>query len=196
MISLELLPQSYTHEHSCSTEIVGAVLKDIAMEQPILFYEVELRRYTVLYFLLGVVEHELRKRIPIALSDYAYISGELDWWETLPQTRQNINYIARAIRKNGNSPFGFEHHLPFGFWRYIFVGEHYSTLWLESLHLIFPQLKNPLEKRTYEQICNRIYRAYTVRNKVAHYEFMALKKYENEKAYLIWLIKVMGGPSN
>lgn len=160
------------------------------------FYEVELRRYVVLYFLLGVVEHELRARVPIALSDYAFITGELDWWETLPQNHQNISAISRAIRKNGNSPAHFEQHLPFSFWRYIFVGENYTTLWRESLHLIFPRLKEPLAKRSYDQICNRIYRAYVVRNKIAHYEFMAIQKYENEKAYLIWLIRVMGGPSN
>jgi hypothetical protein len=161
-----------------------------------IFYEDELRRYTVLYFLLGVLEHELRARIPIALSDYAYISGALDWWDTVPQTRQNLNNISRAIRKNGDSPNGFEHHLPFSFWRYIFVGENYTTLWRESLHTIFPRLNQPLEKRSYDQICNRIYRAYVIRNKVAHYEFMAIQKYENEKLHLLWLIKAMGGPSS
>ena len=109
------------------------------------FYEVELGRYTVLYFLLGVVEHELRARIPIALSDYAYTSGKLDWWD--------------------------------------------------CLHHIFPKLSKPLSKESYDQVCNRIFRAYVLRNKVAHYEFLAVQKYENEKSYLLWLINAMGGPS-
>ena len=44
------------------------------------FYAVELKRYVVLYFLLGVVEHEFRARVPIALSDAAFTLGKLDWW--------------------------------------------------------------------------------------------------------------------
>lgn len=159
------------------------------------FYEVELGRYTVLYFLLGVVEHELRARIPIALSDYAYTSGKLDWWDCLPQTFENSKSIERAIKKNGNSLHGFEQHLPFSFWRFIFVGENYLTIWRESLHQIFPKLSKPLSKKSYDQVCNRIFRAYVLRNKVAHYEFLAVQKYENEKSYLLWLINAMGGPS-
>lgn len=159
------------------------------------FYEVELGRYTVLYFLLGVVEHELRARVPIALSDYAYTSGKLDWWECLPQTFENSKCIERAIKKNGRSPNGFEQHLPFSFWRFVFVGENYLTIWNESLHHIFPKLSKPLSKKSYDQICNRIYRAYVLRNKVAHYEFLAVQKYEQEKSYLLWLINAMGGPS-
>lgn len=61
------------------------------------FYEVELKRYAVLYFLLGVVEHELRARVPAVLSDAAFTFGKLDWWEVLPGTIQNIRSIERAI---------------------------------------------------------------------------------------------------
>lgn len=159
------------------------------------FYEVELKRYVVLYFLLGVVEHEFRARVPIVLSDAAFTLGKLDWWEVLPQTPQNVRSIKRAIEKNGDSAVGFEQKLPFSFWRFIFVGENYLTLWNEYLQGIFPSLERPLEKRSYDQICNRIYRAYELRNKVAHYEFLAVQRFENEKRGLLWLIHAMGGPS-
>ena len=159
------------------------------------FYEVELKRYAVLYFLLGVVEHELRARVPAVLSDAAFTFGKLDWWEVLPGTIQNNRSIERAIAKNGNSPFGFEHKLPFSFWRFIFVGENFLTLWGDHLSGIFPNLERPLDKRTFDQVCNRIYRAYVLRNKVAHYEFLAVQRFDSEKKKLLWLIDAMGGPS-
>jgi hypothetical protein len=159
------------------------------------FYEEELGRYTVLYFLLGVVEHELRARIPIVLSDAAFTSGKLNWWEVLPQTSQKIKSIERAMKKNGDSQIDFEQKIPFSFWRFIFVGENFLTLWKDFLSGLFPNLESPLDRRSFDQVCNRIYRAYVLRNKVAHYEFLAVQKYENEKSYLLWLIRAMGGPS-
>jgi hypothetical protein len=107
------------------------------MQRRDIYYENELKRYTVLYFLLGVVEHELRARIPIALSDYAFTQGQLDWWEPLPQSYQNLISLERAKRKNGFSANGIEQHLPFSFWRFLFVGEHFSTIWSESLYSVF-----------------------------------------------------------
>ncbi|MFM6940656.1 MAG: hypothetical protein ACKOXI_01590 [Candidatus Planktophila sp.] len=159
------------------------------------FYEIELGRYTALYFLLGVVEHELRARVPMALSDYAFTSGKLEWWESIPQSFENLRSIEKAKKKNGNSSLGFEQHLPFSFWRFLFVGENYLTIWRESLHSIFPRLSEPRSKKSFDRVCNRIYRAYVLRNKVAHYEFHAVQKYENEKNQLLWLIYIMGGPS-
>jgi hypothetical protein len=165
------------------------------MQRREIYYEEELKRYTVLYFLLGVVEHELRARIPIAMSDYAYSRGIRDWWEVVPQSYQNLKSIERATKKNGNSLNGFEQHLPFSFWRYIFVGENFPTFWRESLHTIFPNLKNALTKTSYDQICNRIYLAYQLRNKIAHYELQTHIKFEREKERLLWMINMLAGPS-
>lgn len=165
------------------------------MEKREIYYEEELKRYTVLYFLLGVVEHEFRARIPTILSDYAYSRAIDNWWEVLPSSYQNRKSIERATKKNGNSLNGFEQHLPFSFWRYIFVGENFPTIWKESLYTIFPNLKNPLAKSSFDRICNRIYLAYQLRNKVAHYELQTQIKFEKEKSRLLWLINMMAGPS-
>ena len=36
-----------------------------------MFYEFHLRRFVLLYFLIGVIERELRKRVVITLGEYA-----------------------------------------------------------------------------------------------------------------------------
>lgn len=158
-------------------------------------YEAQLRRYAILYFILGLIERELRKRVVITLSSLAIEKGYSEWFLTLPQTIEHKRSIQQALKKNKNRIDGIEEYLSFGFWRRIFVGSNYISLWIPALHLVFPPLKHPLEKKSFDRVGNHLYRASQIRNRVAHYDIHGAADFEREKSVLMWLIRAMSGPS-
>jgi len=157
--------------------------------------ETQLRRYAVLYFMLGLIEKVFRKRVVITLSSLASDGGYSKWFSLIPQTEIINRNIKIALRRNGNRIEGVEEYLPFGFWRRIFVGSNFISLWIPALHLVFPSLVNPLEKRSYDRIGTHLHRASQIRNRVAHYDIREAADFEQEKSVLKWLIRAMAGPS-
>ena len=53
------------------------------------FYEIHLRRFVSLYFLVGIIERELRKRVVITLGDFASEFGYLEWLSVIPENYEN-----------------------------------------------------------------------------------------------------------
>jgi hypothetical protein len=156
--------------------------------------ETQLRRYAVLYFMLGLIERELRKRVVTTLSSFAHKKGRATWFSILPQTKVLSLSIQKAVRRNGNRTQGVEEYLPFGFWRRIFVGSNFISLWIPALHLVFPELVNPLEKRSFDRVGTHLHRASQIRNRVAHYDIREAADFEQEKSALMWLILAMDKP--
>lgn len=153
--------------------------------------ETQLRRYAVLYFMLGLIEKELRKRVVITLSSLASEKGYSTWFSIIPPTDALKRSIKKALRRNGNQNEGVEEYLPFSFWRGIFIGSNYIALWIPALHLVFPALVNPLEKRSFDRVGTHLYRASYIRNRVAHYDIREAADFEQEKSVLMWLIHAM-----
>lgn len=158
-------------------------------------FETHLRRYAVLYFMLGLIERELRVRSMITLSSLASEKGYREWIYIVPATKKNIKSMRNAYKKNGLRIDGIENHLPFSFWRHLFDGKNYTQLWIPALYLIFPNLENPLHKRSYWQVGNQMAKANRIRNRVAHFDIELDSDYEKEKSTLLWLIQKMGGVS-
>jgi hypothetical protein len=159
------------------------------------FYEFHLRRFVTLYFLVGIIERELRTRVVITLGDLAAESGYLEWLDMVPNSYENGKNISMAIEKNFGNHDGIEKHLPFAFWRRLFTGEHYESLWVPALHQIFPSLKNPSDRVTADQVGQRMYKANQIRNRIAHFDIEGAERFETEKKVLMWLINGMGGTS-
>ena len=159
------------------------------------FYEIHLRRFVSLYFLVGIIERELRKRVVITLGDYASEFGYLEWLSVIPENYENRKNISMAVEKNFGERDGVEKHLPFAFWRRLFIGEHYETLWIPALNQVFPSLNDPLTRESADQVGQRMYKANQIRNRIAHFDIEGAGRYETEKKVLMWLIKAMGGPS-
>ena len=158
-------------------------------------FENQLRIYVVLYFMLGLIETRLRTRIVITLSSFAFEKGYLEWIYVVPATRGNIRSMRKAFKKNKFSFDGIEKHLTFSFWRHLFDGKNYTSLWVPALYLVFPSLSNPLQERSSRQVGNQMAKANSIRNRVAHYEFHSLAQYESDKAVLLWLMNAMEGVS-
>ena len=66
------------------------------MGKPKNLFESQLRMYATLYFIIGLIETELRKRIMIALSSLAAEKGYTEWLDVVPKTFGNL-----LIRKMG-----------------------------------------------------------------------------------------------
>ena len=160
-----------------------------------MFYEFHLRRFVLLYFLLGVIERELRKRVVITLGAYAAELGYLEWLDVVPDSYENLKNISMAVEKNSGTSDGIERHLPFAFWRRLFIGEYFSSHWVPALHQVFPSLSDPLSRKASDQVGQRLFKANQIRNRIAHFDLEGAEKYENEKKVLVWLINAMGGPS-
>ena len=159
-------------------------------------FETHLRRYAVLYFMLGLIECELRVRSMITLSSLASEKGYAEWVQVVPSTKGNIKSIKTAYKKNYLKFDGIEEHMTFSFWRHLFDGKNFTLLWVPALHTIFPSLENPLTKKSFAQVGNHLSRANRIRNRVAHYEIRVNSDYEGEKEVLMWIIQKMDGVSN
>ena len=100
--------------------------------------EFHLRRFVLLYFLIGVIERELRN------SDYSgcICGAELGYLSLARHcsgSYENLKNISMAlVTKNSGTSDGIERHLPFAFWRRLFIGEYFSSHWVPALHQVFP----------------------------------------------------------
>jgi hypothetical protein len=159
-------------------------------------FETHLRRYAVLYFMLGLIERELRVRSMITLSGLASEKGYAEWVHVVPSTKGNIKSINTAFTKNFLKFEGIEEHMTFSFWRHLFDGKNFTLLWVPALHSIFPSLENPLTKKSFAQVGNHLTKANRIRNRVAHYEIRVDSDYEGEKEVLMWIIRKMDGVSS
>lgn len=159
------------------------------------FYEFHLRRYVTLYFLIGLIERELRKRVVITLGAYAAELGYLEWLDVVPDNYENRKNISMAVEKNNGTSDAIERHLPFAFWRRLFVGEHFSSHWVPALHQVFPSLSDPLSRQAADKVGQRLFKANQIRNRVAHFDIEGAGRFESEKQVLVWLINAMDGPS-
>lgn len=158
-------------------------------------FETHLRRYAVLYFMLGLIERELRSRCVITLSMLASEKGYSQWFYVVPATRENIHGLRKALKKNRFQLDGVEGHLTFAFWRHLFDGKNFTTLWLPALFSVFPSVEAPQTNKSFSQVGNHLTRANKIRNRVAHYEIHTDSDYQGEKAVLLWIIQKMGGVS-
>ena len=159
------------------------------------FYEFHLRRFVILYFLIGVIERELKSRVPVTLGELAADFGYLEWVDVVPTNFENRKNLSIAQEKNLGSSRGVEHHLPFAFWRRLFAGEYFETLWIPALHKVFPALSNPLQRSSADKVSQRLYKANQIRNRVAHFDIEGAERFDTEKKVLMWLINAMEGPS-
>ena len=165
------------------------------METNIGIFEEQLKRYVVLYYLLGLIERDIRSRAISTLSNLARQNGYIEWIPVLPNSEQNRETLFKALRKNRGMTEGFESYSPFSFWKNLFKGGNYVSLWLTALHYVFPYIHEPLSKRSFDQVCTKVYLAAQIRNRVAHYTSKGSGTYEKEKAILMWLIRAMHGPA-
>lgn len=172
---------------------VGCMQNNAPVSLDTRLIETQLRRYAVLYFMLGLIEKELRIRVVITLSSLASEKGYSTWFSIIPQTEVLKRSIKKALRRNENRIEGVEEYLPFSFWRRIFIGSNYVALWIPVLHLVYPALVNPLEKRSFDSVGTHLHRASQIRNRVAHYDIRQAADFEQEKSVLMWLIRAMGG---
>jgi predicted helicase len=155
-------------------------------------FEFQLRMYANLYFIIGILEIRLRKRIVITLSELATKRNYSAWTELVPKSFANSRSLQKALKKNRNQIIGIENFLSFSFWRHLFDGANYTVLWIPSLHKVFPNLENPLTFKSYAQIGNYLARASLIRNRVAHFNFLEAGEHEREKEVLFWLITRLG----
>ena len=140
------------------------------MDSNDIFYERHRRKYVSLYFLIGIIERELRKRVVTTLGDFAAGNGYLEWLMMVPESYENTKNISMAREKNDGNDDGLEKHLPFAFWRRLFVGEHFESLWIPALHEVFPALTDPLSRKSADQVGQRLFKANQIRNRVAHFD--------------------------
>ena len=134
------------------------------------FYEFHLRRFVILYFLIGVIERELKSRVPMTLGELAADFGYLEWVDVVPTTFENRKNLSAAEEKN------------------------LETLWIPALHKVFPALSNPLQRSSADKVGQRLYKANQIRNRVAHFDIEGAERFDTEKKVLMWLINTMEGP--
>ena len=157
------------------------------MEKSKKLFEAQLRMYATLYFIIGLIETELRKRIMIALSSLAAEKGYREWLDVVPKSFGNLRSVRVAYRNNQYSWDGVEEFLTFSFWRHLFDGSNYTLLCIPELYTVFPGLENPKSWKSFAQVGNHMARANRIRNMVAHYSFREVTDFQRDKEILIWI---------
>lgn len=66
------------------------MFNNLGMEKPKNLFEAQLRMYATLYFIIGLIETELRKRIMIALSSLAAEKGYREWLDVVPKSLETF----------------------------------------------------------------------------------------------------------
>ena len=154
--------------------------------------EEQLIRYAILFFLLGVIETAIRARVVVTLGDVARIQGKKSWIEMIPNEPDRVQIIKKARKLNSGSDENIELFLPFSFWKNLFKGRYFTSLWSLALYKVFPGLIDPSSKRSFDQVCTRMHRASKIRNRVAHFSFKEAGHFEEERMVLIWIIQKLG----
>ena len=152
-------------------------------------YSKELETFSEIYLLLGVIEIELRLRVPSTLG-----SGDssINWFDYFVFDTYPNFLISSALKKNRGNPEGIESKLPFGFWVRVFRIKNFEKIWKEKLIYIFPKLPKPYSQKTYRSLSKRFLRVHKLRNKIAHYELIKLRSQSQEIQDLIYLIRILG----
>ena len=174
---------------------VSGVLEDSEMFIGPLQYEHYLTCFADIYYLLGTLEIRLRRKLPIALSNLADANGYSQWFDVLPNTKENQRALATAFERNSQTIIGIEDFLPFSFWSHLFQRELYSVLWTPCLYKVFNGLRKPQSKSSFRCVSRNMRRASRIRNRVAHFNLANAGNHEEEVSVLNWLINAMGGPS-
>jgi hypothetical protein len=152
-------------------------------------YLKELEDYSDLYLLLGLVELELRQRIPSTLSRS---DSHNKWFENFEFDTYPKYQISSALRRANGNPVGIESRLPFGFWVRLFRLKNFEMIWKGRLSEVFPRLPKPDSQKTYQSLSKRLNRIHKLRNKIAHYELIKLRIQSQDIQDLIFLIKALG----
>lgn len=154
--------------------------------------EEQLMRYAILFFLLGVIETAIRARVVVTLSDLADSQGKKSWIDVIPNEPDRVQIIKKARKLNSGTDDTIEIFLPFSFWKNLFKGRYFTSLWSLALYRVFPGLTDPLSKRSFDQVCTKMHRASKIRNRVAHFSFKEAGRFEEERMVLIWIIQKLG----
>lgn len=157
-----------------------------------LLYIRNLERYSQIYKLLGVIEMELRLRVPATLSKNQLEYPDKKWFEHFEFDKYPAFVLERAITNNRGSSTDIESKLPFGFWVRIFRNSNFGSIWGNDISEIFPQLENPRTQKSYRRIVKKLVNAHRLRNKVAHYSFIELSANSREVQDLMFLINALG----
>jgi hypothetical protein len=152
-------------------------------------YSKELETFSEVYLLLGAIELELRLRIPSTLS-----SGNctIRWFEHFEFDTYPNYLLFNALKRANGNPVGIESKLPFGFWVRLFRIKNFEMIWKGKMSEVFPQLPKPDSKKSYQSLSRRLYRVHKLRNKIAHYGLIKLKRQSQDIQDLIFLIRVLG----
>lgn len=137
------------------------------------------------YFLIGLLEINLRERIPMALRKYQSNREVLHWYEKLPLNNKGKEALTAAVLINPESP---EYHLTLPFWRYLFSGRNYGSLWLPVLSEVFPRLLNAKDLSSFRQIDKYFDTALRLRNNVAHYNLSSGQTLQFSQEKVKWLL--------
>ena len=152
-------------------------------------YSRELETFSKVYLLLGVIEIELRSRVPATLSR---VNGNKFWYENFEFDSYPNYLIENVLKRRKGNPVGVESRLPFGFWVRIFRVKNFEMIWQGRINEIFPLLPKPNSKKTYDSLSRRLKRVHRLRNKIAHYELVKLKNQTQEIQDLMFLIRALG----
>ena len=168
------------------------MLKDTCMRRYDKKFLIQLKNYGLLYYLVGVVEITLRRKMIITLSSFAIERNRGEWFSVIPDDQQFNNFLLRAIAHNKGKVEGVELHLPFLFWRNLFSNRNYTDFWTPMAHLVFAGLVDPKSRKSYEEVQDHIFIIHGIRNRVAHYDFEGSQPFEEEKEDLLWFIEALG----
>jgi hypothetical protein len=157
-----------------------------------LLYNHYLEKYSQIYKLLGVIEIELRLRVPATLSKNNVEFPDKKWFEHFVFDKYPAFVLERAITSNRGSSTNIESKLPFGFWVRIFRNSNFDSIWGNDISEVFPQLENPRTQKSYRRISKKLNSAHKLRNKVAHYSFIELNANSREVQDLMFLINALG----
>jgi len=177
----------YTATPILSKECVNLLNHLQMIPRPI--YSKELENYSELYLLLGVIELELRQRVPSTLS---CSNDNAKWFENFEFDTYPNYHLSNALRRANGNPVGIESKLPFGFWVRLFRVKNFEMIWKGRISEVFPQLPKPDSRKTYQSLSKRLNRIHKLRNKIAHYELTKLRSQSQDIQDLIFLIKVLG----
>ena len=153
---------------------------------------VRLNDYGVLYYLVGVIEVRLRRKMIMTLRNIAKRKNRGEWFAVIPEERQFNNFLMRAINQNNGKIDGLEIYLPFLFWRNLFVSRNYTRLWTPVAHEVFSGLDDAISRSSFEAVQERIFIIHKIRNRVAHYDFEGATEFDDEKEVLLWFIEALG----
>jgi len=146
------------------------------------------KQFEFSYLFIGLLEVHLRQRIPLTLGEN-YASGHPHWYSHLPLNERGQKSLTVALQMSRNSP---ENYLPLSFWRFLMSNKNYGSLWLPSLHAIFPEISSPKRMDIFRTIDKNMDTALRLRNNVAHFNFDALKNMQYSQERVKWLLINLG----